>query len=63
MLKFVTIIGLCANFKLINHTDLWSSEDHKTLKLAAKRCTELYKDSCLSKFEKVDNHTYRVLCR
>lgn len=63
MLKLVTIIGLCVNFKLINRTDLWLSEDHKTLKIAAKRYTELYKDSCLSKYEKNDNYTYHVLCR
>ncbi len=63
MINLILILGMCTNYKIINNTNSWTSVDRQHLKIAAKRCGELYPGSCLKKFEKVEELTYRAICK
>lgn len=52
----------CGEVEVINKTETWNEIDQKTFENAKVRCLDMY-DSCMSKFMKVDDLTYRVLCK
>lgn len=53
----------CPETKIINKTKAWIEHDSRILRVATKRCPELYKDSpCLKYFMKMREREYRAIC-
>lgn len=61
---FVIALNLCPKTKLINVTPYpWNEFDTATLRIANKRCGELYPNSrCVKMFRKWGERDYSVIC-
>jgi len=55
------VMTSCEMPKIINNTKTWTKRDGDTLERAKKTCINRYK-SCLSRFIKVEEQTYRAIC-
>lgn len=51
----------CPEARVINKTKVWNEHDVSSLKLAHKRCIELY-NTCLKKFIKKETRNYYAIC-
>ena len=57
----LTALYICAEPKIINHTDNWTPSDQKVVSRAKEVCQKQYK-ACVKYVIKKDNVTFNVIC-